>query len=90
MARDVISVTDLLGIVLPARAVGNIPALCCERLESTIIGVEENVTLHDVRSKDLGLRHYLHADNYLEAAGLVAALRMGSFCHLTRISNTII
>ncbi len=74
---DVISVTDLLAIVLPARAVGNIPALCCERLGITIIGVEENATLHDVRAHDLRLRRYLRASNYLEAAGAIAALRAG-------------
>ena len=72
-----LSVGSLLAIVLPSRTVGNIPALSCERIGITIIGVDENATLHRVCAHDLGLSRYVGVSNYLEAAGAVAALRAG-------------
>ena len=72
-----IRVNDLLAVVVPARAIGNIPTLASTAIGITVIGIEGNTTLHKVSHKDLGMRNYYLAKNYLEAAGIIAALRCG-------------
>lgn len=68
---------DVVAVVLPAGAVGNIPSLASDEIGIEVIGVEGNSTIHEVSQEHLGLKNYIPVKNYLEAAGVVAALREG-------------
>jgi len=70
-------VSDVVALVVPYRSIGNIPALSCEKIGIPILGVRENVTLQRVDPVHLNMRQYYLVENYLEAAGFVAALRSG-------------
>jgi len=72
-----IKVDDVLALVVPARALGNIPTLVSSAIGINVIGVEGNTTLHKVSPVDLGINNYHSAKNYLEATGIIAAFRSG-------------
>ncbi len=64
-------------VVLPASCMGGIPALAADKYEIPIIAVAENRTVLDVTAKKLGLRNVISVKNYLEAAGVIAAMKEG-------------
>lgn len=70
-------VSDIAVIVTPYNSLGNVPVLSSEKLKIPIIGVNENITIQNVSSEHLNLRNYYGVNNYLEAAGFIAALRAG-------------
>ncbi|MEM7822813.1 MAG: DUF3326 domain-containing protein [Candidatus Aenigmatarchaeota archaeon] len=75
--EDDITIDDISAILVPADALGGIPALVSEKRGIKIIAVEENKTVLNVTAERLGLRNAIHVKNYLEAAGLVAAMKEG-------------
>lgn len=68
---------DISAVVLPASCMGGIPALAAEKYGIPIIAVKENKTVLDVTAKKLGLKNVINVKNYLEAAGVIAAMKEG-------------
>lgn len=75
--KDIININNLLAVVAPAGTLGGIPTLYAQKFNIPIIAVKENKTILDVTHDKLNLKNTYEVDNYLEAAGLVQALRCG-------------
>ncbi|WDM15559.1 DUF3326 domain-containing protein [Streptomyces lavenduligriseus] len=72
-----VRINDVTAVVAPATALGSIPVLEALRRQIPVIAVQDNTTLLNVGSEQLGLDGIVHAANYVEAAGLILALRNG-------------
>jgi hypothetical protein len=75
--KDVVNINNLLAIVAPASTLGGIPMLYTQTYNIPIIAVRENKTILDVTNEKLHLKNVYQAQNYVEAAGMVQALRKG-------------
>jgi len=75
--KDVIGIDNLLAVVAPASTLGGIPMLYAQRYNIPIIAVRENKTILDVTRDKLNLKNVYEVHNYVEAAGMVQALRKG-------------
>lgn len=75
--KEIININNLLAVVAPAGTLGGIPALYAQKFNIPIIAVKENKTILDVTQNKLNLKNACEVNNYLEAAGLVQALRCG-------------
>jgi len=75
--KDVIGIDNLLAVVAPASTLGGIPMLYAQRYNIPIIAVRENKTILDVTRDKLDLKNVYEVHNYVEAAGMVQALRKG-------------
>lgn len=73
----VLGVDNLLAVIAPAGCLGGIPVICAHERGIPIIAVEENATILDVDASKLGLDHVIPVRGYLEAAGVLTALREG-------------
>jgi hypothetical protein len=71
------TVDDISAALMPANALGGVPALCCEKYGKPLIAVEENKTVLNMTAKRLGMKNVIHVKNYLEAAGLIASMKEG-------------
>ncbi len=69
--------SDVGAVVLPASALGGVPALAAELNAIPIIAVAENGTILSVGNDAMKLENVIEAKSYAEAAGLVLALRHG-------------
>jgi hypothetical protein len=76
-AADVVALGQVLAVVAPASTLGGIPTLAACRDGIPVIAVRENRTILDVDAARLGLRGVIEVDSYLEAAGVLIALRAG-------------
>jgi hypothetical protein len=74
---DVLNVRNVLAVVSPADALGGIPAVYANKHGIPIIAVRENRTILGVPASRLGFTNVIEVDNYLEAAGVLLALRNG-------------
>ena len=74
---SLISLNDVGAVVVPADALGGIPAFAAEFSDIPLIAVKENRTVLDITNDKLGMRNVIEVDSYLEAAGVVVALREG-------------
>ena len=74
---DIINLHNLLAIITPASALGGVPAIYGQRFNIPVIAVEENQTIFDVTQSQLNLNNIIHARSYLEAAGVILALKKG-------------
>jgi hypothetical protein len=74
---DVLSVADVGAVVAPASALGGIPALAAEYHGIPLIAVRENRTILDVDNAKLRMDNVIEVESYLEAAGVLLALRRG-------------
>lgn len=72
-----LSVNDVGAIVMPATSLGGIPALAAELNNIPLIAVEENDTILNVTNATMQMRNVIPVRSYLEAAGVVMALRSG-------------
>ena len=72
-----ISIADVGAVVLPASALGGIPALAAHLHHIPIITVAENSTILSVHKDAMKLDNVIAASSYAEAAGIVLALRNG-------------
>jgi hypothetical protein len=77
VAGHLISLNNVGAIVVPASCLGGIPALVAEFSEIPLIAVEENHTLLDVTNDKMRMCNVIAVKSYLEAAGLILALRNG-------------
>jgi hypothetical protein len=72
-----ISLNAVGAIVAPASCLGGVPALAAEFNEIPLIAVEENQTLLAVTNEKMRMRNVIPVRSYLEAAGVILALRQG-------------
>jgi hypothetical protein len=61
----------------PASCLGGIPALAAEYAGIPLIAVKENETILDVTNAKMRMWNVVEVDTYLEAAGVLLALRNG-------------
>jgi uncharacterized protein DUF3326 len=73
----VLSVNNIGAVVVPASCLGGIPALAAELNGIPLIAVGENDTILDVTNRKMQMRNVIEVRSYLEAAGVVLALRAG-------------
>jgi uncharacterized protein DUF3326 len=64
-------------LVSPASSLGGIPAIYANKHGIPIVAVHENRTILGVPGEKLGLNNVIEVDNYVEAAGVLLALRKG-------------
>jgi hypothetical protein len=74
---DVLNVRNVLALVSPAESLGGIPAIYANRHGIPIVAVRENRTILGVPGHKLGFNNVIEVDNYVEAAGVLLALRKG-------------
>lgn len=72
-----LSVNNVGAVVMPATCLGGIPALAAELHDIPLIAVEENDTILDVTNAKMRMQNVVPVRSYLEAAGVVQALRAG-------------
>lgn len=74
---DIVNVHNVLALVCPASSLGGLPAIYADKHGLPIIAVHENRTILGVPGSKLGFGNVIEAGNYLEAAGVLLALRKG-------------
>jgi hypothetical protein len=74
---DLISVNHIGAIVVPASCLGGIPALIAEFSGIPLIAVRENRTILGITNEKMCMPNVIEVESYLEAAGVVLALREG-------------
>ena len=74
---QVLSVNNVSAIVMPASCLGGIPALAAEFHDIPLIAVRDNPTILDVTNAKMGIANVIEVTSYLEAAGVLLALRQG-------------
>jgi hypothetical protein len=72
-----ISLNSVAAIVMPAGCLGGIPALAAELSDIPLIAVEENASLLTVSNDKMRLPNVIPVRSYLEASGVLLALRRG-------------
>ncbi|HEY8152674.1 MAG TPA: DUF3326 domain-containing protein [Myxococcota bacterium] len=72
-----ITLENVGAVVAPAGALGGIPALAAEWNGIPLIAVRENTSVLRVGNDRLGMPNVIEVESYLEAAGLLLALREG-------------
>jgi hypothetical protein len=72
-----VSLNNVGAVVVPATCLGGIPALAAEFSGIPLIAVKENQTLLSVTNDEMCMRNVIPVKSYLEAAGVVLALRQG-------------
>jgi hypothetical protein len=72
-----VSLNHVGAIVMPASCLGGIPALAAEFSDIPLIAVEDNHTLLNVTNAEMRMRNVISVRSYLEAAGVILALRRG-------------
>ncbi len=72
-----ISLNDVAAVVMPADCLGGIPALAAELSDIALIAVRENRTVLDVDNARMRMANVIEVETYLEAAGVLLALREG-------------
>jgi len=84
---DVVNVRNVLALVSPAGALGGIPAIYANKHSIPIVAVQENRTIIGVSGEKLGLNNVIEVHNYIEAAGVLLALKKG--IHLQTIRRPL-
>jgi hypothetical protein len=77
VASHLVTLNNVGAVVMPASCLGGIPALAAEFNDIPLIAVEENETLLEVTNDKMGMRNVIPVRSYLEAAGVILALRQG-------------
>jgi Protein of unknown function (DUF3326) len=77
VAAHQISLNNVGAVVIPATCLGGIPALAAEFSDIPLIAVEDNHTLLEVTNDKMRMHNVIAVKSYIEAAGIVLALRNG-------------
>ena len=72
-----ITANHIGAIVAPASCLGGVPALAAEDSGIPLIAVRDNKTVLSVTNDKMRMNNVIEVDSYLEAAGVVVALREG-------------
>ncbi len=75
--NHLISLNNIGAIIMPADCLGGIPALIAEYNDIPLIAVKENATILNVNNQKMQMKNVIEVDTYLEAVGVVTALRAG-------------
>src|SRR5436305_2403081 len=73
---EIINVRNVLALVSPADSLGGIPAIYAHKHGIPIVAVRENRTILSVSGQKLGF-NVIEVDNYVEAAGVLLAVKNG-------------
>lgn len=76
-APGCLTLANVGAIVMPASCLGGIPALAAEYAGIPLIAVAENRTILDVSNAKMQMKNVIEVATYLEAAGVLLALRDG-------------
>ncbi len=71
------SLNQIGAIIMPADALGGIPAFAAEFSNIPLIAVKENQTVLNITNEKMRMLNVIEVNSYLEAAGVVVALREG-------------
>lgn len=74
---ETITINDIGAVVVPASALGGIPVLAAQLHNIPVIAVKENQTILNVNQTIMQLPNLIEVESYLEAAGLITAMRNG-------------
>ena len=74
---QLITVNNIGAVIVPASCLGGIPALAAEYSGIPIVAVRENATVLNVTNRHMHMRNVIEVDSYLQAAGVILALRKG-------------
>ena len=74
---NVMTVNNVGAVVMPASCLGGVPALAAEYSSIPIIAVAENTTVLRMTNQRMRLPNVIEVSTYLEAAGVLLALRSG-------------
>jgi hypothetical protein len=77
VAPHLVTLNSVGAVVVPASCLGGIPALAAEYSNIPLIAVEENRTLLSVTNDEMQMRNVIPVKSYLEAAGVILALKQG-------------
>ena len=72
-----VTTNNVGAIVMPASCLGGLPALAAEYSNIPVIAVRENKTILNVTNDRMGMKNVIEVESYLEAAGLLMAMRKG-------------
>jgi hypothetical protein len=72
-----LTLANVGAVVIPASCLGGIPALAAEFAGIPLVAVRENRTILDVSNDRMRMRNVIEVETYLEAAGVLLALRNG-------------
>ncbi|HBP90310.1 MAG TPA: DUF3326 domain-containing protein [Nitrospirales bacterium] len=72
-----ITLNHIGAVVVPASCLGGIPALVAEFSNIPLIAVRDNTTILNVTNEKMHMKNVIEVNSYLEAAGVVMALREG-------------
>ncbi len=72
-----VTLNNVGAVVTPASCLGGIPALAAEFSGIPLIAVEENRTLLSVTNDRMRMKNVIAVNSYLEAAGVILALKQG-------------
>ena len=73
----VLTLDNVAAVVAPASCLGGVPALAAEFSAIPLIAVRENATVLDVSNESMRMANVIEVESYLEAAGVLTALRAG-------------
>jgi len=74
---DALTLDNVAAVVAPASCLGGVPALAAELSGIPLVAVRENDTVLDVSNDAMGMANVIEVESYLEAAGVLTALRSG-------------
>jgi len=74
---DLLSLNNIAAVVAPASCLGGIPALAAHYNGIPLIAVRENETILGVTNDAMKMDNVIEVESYLEAAGVLAALKEG-------------
>ncbi|MEL6160794.1 MAG: DUF3326 domain-containing protein [Cyanobacteria bacterium J06627_32] len=72
-----ITVNQIGAVILPASCLGGVPALAAQYSDIPIIAVRDNKTVLNVTNDKMRMTNVIEVGSYLEAAGVIIALREG-------------
>jgi len=74
---DVININNLSAVVTPASCLGGIPAIFARERNIPLVAVKENKTILNIDHEVMQMDNLIEVENYLEAAGVLLAMRSG-------------
>ena len=77
VSAHLITLNNIGAIIVPASCLGGIPALVAEFSGIPLIAVSENQTILNVSNAQMRMTNVIEVSSYLEAVGVVVALREG-------------
>jgi Protein of unknown function (DUF3326) len=74
---DLLTLNNVGAVVMPASCLGGLPAMAAEFSDIPVIAVRENRTVLNVTNEHMHFGNVIEVESYLEAAGVLLALRHG-------------